>query len=256
MSSVRTIQSVEKALEILKCFSIKTPELGVSELASRLGLYKSTVHRMIKTLEDQNFIVQNVQNQKYRLGFILFDLGRAVVSNLEVRNVALPYMQDLSVLTKETVTLNIVDNDERVCIEKVESTSSVRDFVQIGLRNPLFIASSGKLLLAYFPFNERERLISEKNLGVTVQGRLIETKALHEELELIVKNGYSFSTNERCIGTSSLAVPIRNNEGTVIAALSVSGPESRFTVENIDFLISKTWATAEKISQCLGWKAP
>lgn len=254
MSNFQPIQSIEKALEILKCFTINAPEWGISEIASNLKMYKSTVHRIIKTLEEQGFVVQNLQNQKYRLGFVLFELGRAVISNLELRNVALPYMQELSAVTQETVTLNIVDRDERVCIEKVESTASVRDFVQIGLRNPLYIASSGKLLLAYFTKEERKRIIFGRDLGFTVQAKPIIAEDLNEELDIIGERGYALSSNERSLGTSSVAVPVRNYEGTVISALSISGPESRFIPENMDFLITETVKAADRISKRLGWK--
>ena len=253
-SNPGTIQSVDKALDILCCFSINEPEQGVSELALKLSMYKSTIYRILKTLEERGFIIQNLENQKYRLGFKLFYLGTAVISKLEVRDVALPLMQGLSDKTKETVTLNIVDDDYRVCIEKVESTEAVRNFVQLGGRNPLYLAGSGKLLLAYLHEREIERIITGKDLGSTVLGKRILGDDLREELALIRQQGYAVSHSERNIGSSSVAAPIRNHEGKVIAGISISGPESRFTVERLVMLIAEAVNTSNLISYRLGWK--
>lgn len=249
-----TIQSVDKALDILCSFSVEEPELGITELASKLGLYKSTIHRILKTLEDRGFIVQNFENQKYRLGFKLFDLGNAVVSRLEVKDVALPLMKELSAKTRETVTLNIIDNDQRVCIEKVESSEAVRNFVQIGGRNPLYLAASGKVLLAFLPNEEIERIIASKDLGVTVLGQLIKQDTLRSELQLIRQRGYAISKSERSLGSTSVAAPIRNHDGTVVAGISVSGPESRFNEVTLGSIISEVMETAKRISNRLGWR--
>lgn len=252
--SPNTVRCIDKALDVLSCFSINEPELGISDISTKLGMYKSTVHRILKTLEERGFMIQNLQNQKYRLGFKLFDLGYAVVSGLEVRDVALPLMREVSANTRETVTLNIVDNYERVCIEKVESTEAVRNFVQIGGRNPLWLAGSGKLLLAHLSGEEAERIIKGKVLGLTVQGSSIKPQELREELALIRERGYSVSHSERNIGSASVSAPIRNYEGTCIAGLSISGPESRFTDERLPMLIEQVVVTARNISIRLGWQ--
>lgn len=249
-----TIQSIDRALDILCCFSISTPELGISELAFKLSMYKSTIYRILKTLEERGFVIQNLENQKYRLGFKLFDLGIAVISELEVRNIALPLMQELNDKTKETVTLNIVDDDYRVCIEKVESKEAIRNFEQLGGRNPLHLAGSGKLLLAYLPEKEIERIITKRDLGLTALGKRILADKLREELALIRQQGYAFTNSERNIGSCSVSAPIRNHEGNVMAGISISGPESRFAFERLVNLIAETVSTANLISYQLGWR--
>ncbi|MCL5934998.1 MAG: IclR family transcriptional regulator [Firmicutes bacterium] len=149
--SITIIKNIGKALEILSSFTIYEPELGISEIAAKLGMYKSTVYRTLKTLEQYGFVIQNIHNQKYRLGFKLFDLGTVVISKLEVRDVALPFMQSLCAKTRETIALNVMDNDERVCIEKVESTESIKNVIPIGYRNPIYLTAAGKLLLSHLP---------------------------------------------------------------------------------------------------------
>lgn len=248
------VQAVDKALDILSCFTISEPEFGVTELAKRLGLYKSSVFRILKTLEQRGFVVQDAKTQKYRLGFKLFDLGTAVISGLEVRTVAVPLMQELCSRTKETVTLDIADDDERVCIEKVEGTESVRTVVQIGLRHPLYMVASGKLLLAFMPREDIERIFSKKMFHSTPSGKVIDPVLLRKELAEIARRGYSFSNSERSIDTSAFAAPIRNYDGKVIAAISLSGPESRFNEEHKGILLSEILRTAEEISARLGWR--
>lgn len=248
------INSVERALDVLGCFSIDVPELGISEIAKLLGMYKSTIHRTLKTLEDRGFVIQNLQNQKYRLGFRLFDLGSAVISKLEVRDIALPVMNILSAQTKETVTLNVVENDERVCIEKVESIEAVRSFARVGRRNPLYLGASGKSLLAFLPKADIERILFVENLGLTVLGRLVKQEELSSELELIRKQDFAFSSNERDSGSNSIAAPIRNHQGIVIAGIGISGPESRFREERLKVLTSAVIQAAKDISLRLGFK--
>lgn len=253
--STNTIQSLDKSLDVLCSFTLSEPEFGISELANKLGMYKSMVFRILKTLEERGFVIQNLQNQKYRLGFKLFDLGNVVVSRLEVREVALPFMQALSSKMRETVTLNVADNDERVCIEKVESTETLRDFVQIGLRVPIHVAAPGKLMLAYLPLQEQERILSKLTQNAMGKmGKPIDVAALRQELIQIAERGYSFSNSERAIGTAAFATPIWNHEGKVIAALSISGPEARFNDERKPTLLSETLVVTAEISKRLGWK--
>lgn len=245
------IRHLDKAIDVLCGFSINEPEMGISELATKLGMYKSTVFRILKTLENRSFVIQNPQNQKYRLGFKLFELGSAVISNLEVREVAFPYMQQLGSRTNETVALHVAHNFDRVCIEKVESTESVRNVVQIGSRVPIFIAAPGKVLLANFSSEDIEHVLVA-NFGVMCNGLPVDKQKLLDELCLVRERGYAFSSGERSAGTSAVSAPIRNHEGKIIASLGLSGPEARFNSERIAMLINETTSTARKISERLG----
>lgn len=251
--NVTVIKNIGRALEVLSSFTINEPELGVSEIAAKLGIYKSTVYRILKTLEQYGFVIQNIHNQKYRLGFKLFDLGAAVISKLEVRDVALPFMQKLCSETRESVALNVIDNDERVCIEKVESPESIKNVIPIGYRCPLHLSAGGKVLLAYLPENEIKRIIYKKQLKHTAAGKPIDPDNLYKELQLITKQGYAFSNNEVSIGASAVAAPIRNYTNSVIASISVHGPEQRFNKERLETLIKGIVETTNSISVRLGW---
>jgi len=251
---VVVIQNIAKALEILSCFSLNEPELGVSELASRLAMHKSTVYRVLQTFEQCGFVVKNIPNQKYRLGFKLFDLGAVVIAKLEVRDVAFPFMQILCAETRETIALNIANNDERVCIEKSESPESTRNVIPIGYRNPIYLTAAGKALFAFFAEADIERIIMSKELRERAVGGPVDTTALRNELKQIKERGYALSHSDVSPGTSAVAVPVYNYEQRVVAALSTHGPENRFGSDRLEFLIANTLDIAKQISVRLGWK--
>ncbi|KKM10122.1 hypothetical protein SY88_15925 [Clostridiales bacterium PH28_bin88] len=247
------VQAVDKCIDILFSFSPEQPELGITELSERLGLYKSTVYRLLKTLEYRGLVTKNEQNQKYRLGLRLFDLGNIVISQIELRSVALPLMRELSAKTRESVTLNIASNGERVCIEKVESVEDIRNFVQIGLHNPLYVGASGKVLLAYLPEEELEGVLG--NLGdKDASGRPMERDKLLQDLEEIRRRGYAFTHGERNKESASISAPIFDHTGRLAAGIGVSGPYTRFTFERATLICQLTLDTAREISYRMGWK--
>jgi len=248
------VNSVDRSIDILFAFTLDRPELGISELSEILGMYKSTVFRILKTLEYRGLIMQNEENQKYRLGLKLLDLGNIAISQIEIRTVALPIMRKLSEKTRETVTLNIVRNGNRVCIEKVESSEDIRNFVQIGLHNSLYMGASGKLLLAHLPDKEINEVIKSAAGQKTAAGLRIDPKALAEDIEQIRKQGYACSVGERVLNSASISAPVRDYSGDVVAGLSISGPSMRFTSERVKDLIDATVECAREVSYRMGWK--
>lgn len=250
---VVTVQSVEKALDILSGFSLNQPELGITELSSKLKMNKGTVCKVLKTLEIKGFVIQNRQNQKYRLGFKLFELGNIALSGLELRKVALPFMSGINLLTDETVTLNIVDNNQRVCLEKIESSQVIRSFDQsIGGRNPLYLGAAGKILLAFLPSKEIESVIQRIPDGQVASGKILNTEQLRNQLEQIRQQGYAHCSSERSVGSSAVSAPIRDYSGEVVAGISLSGPESRIK-EHLPELVNLVISTAHQISCQIGW---
>lgn len=250
------VKTVDKCIDILFCFSQEEPELGISELSKKLGLYKSNVFRLLKTLEQRGLVSKNEQNQKYRLGLKLFDLGNIVISQIEVRSVALPVMRELSEKTRETVTLNIASNGERVCIEKVESVEDIRNFVQIGMHNPLYLGASGKVLLAFLPEEEVAELL--ENLGEvrSAQGEMISKESLLKDINEIRIQGYAYTHGERNREAASISAPIFDHTGKLAAGIAVSGPNIRFTDERVKDIARLTVEAAKEISYRMGWRSP
>lgn len=250
--SFNSIRSVERVCDILDCFTLERPELGVSELSRLTGMYKSTVFRIIQTLEARGILVQDPKSKKFALGFKIFELGAVASSNMEVRRVALPFMEELGKRTRETINLNIEHMGERVCIEKVESTEAVRNFVQVGMRGPLYCGATGKTLLAFLPPEKINRILS-RELVSPINGKPIDKKALLEQLAEIRKRHYCTSQEERAVGASSVCAPIKDYTGSVVAVLTVSGPTARFTTDRVIKLIDEVKECALSISRRLGF---
>lgn len=251
----RSSGSLDKVVEILDCFSNEQPELGVTEIANKLEMYKSTIFRILKNMERNGLISQNQHNLKYRLGFKLLELGNIVLTGLQIRHIALPKMQELNNATRETITLNVVENNMRVCIEKLDSPEPVRNFDQsVGGRNPLYLGAAGKVLFAYLPDQQIELILSQKKREKTILGYEVSAETLREQIKQIRQQGFASFSNERSKGAASVAAPICNHEGEVVAGISLSGPEYRFVGERLESLTQDVISAAEEISARLGWK--
>lgn len=232
---MENVRAVERALELLECFSEKRNEIGLSELSRILMLPKATVFRLARTLEDKGYLVQEPERQTYRLGPKVAALGHVFLANLDYRTVALPFMKALRDHIQEAVSIYITVDDQRMCVQRVESTHALRQFINIGDRLPINRGSAGKLLIAF------------QHLDIYAEG------ITPEELQRIREQGFAVSIDERGQGLASISAPIRNNKGEVIASLTVSGPIFRFTCENMEGYIREVVKTAKQISYQLGY---
>src|SRR5690625_4502964 len=154
------IKSFERMFAILSMFSMDRTSLSISEIEKELGYPKSTIFRILNSLIEGDFIEQDPDTHRYLIGMQFFRLGSIFQSQLDLRNVSLPVMKQLSKESQETIELNIVDETNRFCIEKIDSPLAVRNFVQIGDRHPLHLGASGKSLLAFVEQKEQEKIIS------------------------------------------------------------------------------------------------
>ncbi|TGU71893.1 MarR family transcriptional regulator, partial [Mesorhizobium sp. M00.F.Ca.ET.186.01.1.1] len=141
------VRSVERALDILLCFTDAT-DLGLSEISSRLSLHKSTVHRLLATLENKGFLIRDVQTEKYRLGFRIWELSANLTHNDDPATLLLPEMERLRDLVEETISLYVRDGNERIRIQAVQSRQPIRRVAPIGARMPLAVGASSKVLVA------------------------------------------------------------------------------------------------------------
>lgn len=242
------VQSIERALKIMECFSIDKPSLSLGELSKMTGLSKSTVYRLVATLVSQNYMKQDINSQKYSLDFKLFHLGAIVIGNMNLRTVALPHIQELSQTTLETISLNIVEGKDRVCIDLVESPKEIRNFTRIGHRNRLWVGASGRILFAFLDEKQKEIILSEAHK----EDKTIDMKCLEEELNDIVKEGYIVKTDARVKGSFAIVAPVFEHNNLLAGSITLSGPIHRYTEERIPFLIDSVRNTSKKISFELG----
>ncbi|MDN5348250.1 MAG: IclR family transcriptional regulator, regulon repressor [Clostridia bacterium] len=249
------IRSVARALKILDVLGNAGAELALAEIAAQLGLPKSTVHGLLSTLRDFDYIEQSPFTGKYRLGIRLFELGNAVARNWDVRTVAGPYIQRLLEEIGETVHLVVLDKGEVLYIDKRECRdATLRIVSQVGMRLPAHCTGVGKVLLAHLPASEVKQIISQKGLPRFTKNTITDPKKLEEELAKIREQGYAIDNEEIMPSLRCVAAPIRDHTGKVIAAISVSGPVSRLSGEKFGRAIKSVTETALTISRDLGYR--
>lgn len=221
------LTSVANAARLLKEFSRTDRELGVSELARRLGLATSTVHRLLATLTEERLLERGPVPGSYRLGLALFDLGASVSPHLDLHEAALPVMATLRASTGETVQLAVLDGLESVYIDRLESPHTVRIFSRVGTRLPATTTSTGKVLLAGLPRAELdERLRAWTPIRVTPH-TIVDAGTLRARLDEVAGRGWAENREESRVGVVSVGAPVRDARGTVVAALSVAAPTDR-----------------------------
>ncbi|AIQ66812.1 IclR family transcriptional regulator [Paenibacillus graminis] len=223
-----TVRAVERALDILLCFTQES-DLSLTEIASKISLHKSTVHRLLTTLEEKGFLLRNEATEKYRLGIRIWELSTHLPTLDEPAALLLPAMEKLRDQLGETVSLYLRDGLERVRIQAVQSRQAIRRVAQIGARLPLSVGASSKVLAAYAPHEVQTRLLADPNWPEAVD------KSVYlEQLQEITRLGYATSFEEREPGAAAVAVPIVGRAGKVVAALSLSGPVSRLSREMLE----------------------
>lgn len=254
MNGRYSLSSVSNAVRVLCAFSAREPEMGVSELSRRLGLGKSTVHRLLSTLSEGDLIERNPRNGKYRLGLKVYELGTVVSSRLNLHEAVALHIDELRDLTGETVHVGILDGGEVVYVERRESPHTLRLFGHVGHRNLAHCTSTGKVLLAYLEDEEFEEEIGGEVLEARTPYTITDAGELRREIERVRERGYAVNMNEAEMGVASIAAPIRDNSGRVIAAISVAGPTLRFQHDALGRLTAATVRTAGEISARLGYR--
>ncbi|TCZ77697.1 IclR family transcriptional regulator [Paenibacillus albiflavus] len=220
-----TVRAVERALDILLCFT-NSQKLSLTEIASRVGLHKSTVHRLLASLEHKGFVQRDSATDKYGLGFSLWELSMHLSQGDDLGVMLLPEMERLRDLVGETVSLYLRDGMERVRIQAVQSNQAIRRVAPVGARLPLYVGASSKVLTAYADEAVQEQVLheAERSYGY-------DREAYMQQLQDIRTNGYATSVEEREPGAAAIAVPIVDRSDRLIAALAVSGPANRLTLE-------------------------
>jgi IclR family transcriptional regulator, acetate operon repressor len=245
--------TVARVTAVLDAFAAADTDLGVTELASHLGLAKSVVHRLVKALVDAEYVAHSPATRRYSLGPKAVRLGLVAVGQMRIRERALPYLRDLAAETGETATLSLLVGDHRVYAEQVESTQAVRQSVQIGSSAHLFLGASGKAILAFLPAPRRAAIL--RHVGGTrhADGSQVDTQALARELDQIRQRGYATSQSERVLGAASAAAPVLDHHGDVVGSISVAGVTVRHGDRELADFGVRAAACAARLSADLGW---
>lgn len=237
----QTIRSVERALDVLLCFAGEPGGLGVTQIAEKVGLYKSTVHRILAALEAKGFVRQDTTTGRYHLGLKALELASVYLTSGDLPAVAYGEMLLLRDQAQETVSLYVRDGIERVRVQRAEGPLTVRRVVGLGERLPLYLGASGKVLLAWAPAAERARILD------LILPPGFDRPGLEATLDLAHSQGWALSQEEREDGVASVAAPVLDRLGRSVAALAVSGPVQRFTPERVGALGQQLRTTAHAI---------
>ena len=246
------LSSVANSIRLLTSFSGAEDELGITTLATRLRLAKSTVHRLAATLTGAGFLEQNSDTGKYRLGVALFELGALVRRRMDVANEARPKLRELLEKTGETVQLGIVDHLSVLYVYEMESRRAIRMAAAVGGRAPLHCTAVGKVLLAAQP-QDYVRQVMDAGLTAYTPKTLTRREAVLAMLADVRSRDYATDDEESEIGLRGIASPVRNHTGAVIAAVGVAAPVQRMSKKEMQVCVPSVIETAAAVSARLGY---
>ena len=247
------VQSVARALDIIQCFSGNNVELGISEIADKMDLSKSTVYGLVNTLVSKGYLEQSHQSKKYRLGIKLFEFGNLVQNRMDLRNEAKPFCQLLSEKYKTTVHLAAHYRGEVIYIDKIDANDWVIAYSQVGKRAPMHCTGVGKAILAYAGEKYVEEFILKEPLKKITENTITSSENLLRELETVKKRGYAVDDEEIEVGIRCVAAPVFNYEKYPIAAISVSAPYKKLQDGVIEEVAADVKYYALKISERMGY---
>lgn len=248
----KLIASVERALDVLLLFvRDDRPDLGVTEISRELGLSKAVVHRLLMTLASRGLIEADIATRRYRLGPAALTVGAAYLERIDLNDMVVPHLRELSRVTDETATMSIRHGWHRVYVAQITPEREVRMEVALGRPFPLHAGGSSKAFLAHLSDDEREAYLAQPDLEAMTPETLVDANRLRGELAAVRSRGYATSLGERQNGAASVAAPIIDRNGQPVAVISICGPVERFgpVVESTAELLL---ASTRRLSRALG----
>jgi IclR family KDG regulon transcriptional repressor len=245
--------AVEAALSILETLGIDH-EVGVTDLAKKLGLGKSSVYRLLAILAKRGYVEKNSQNDRYQLTYRLFAVGSRAAERSGLREVAQPVMERLGSETGETVNLGVLDGFRTVSVHRVESAHPLSVHMRIG-GLPAHATATGKILLAALDAGEVAQRLQGRRLERITERTIKSRSALLAELARVREQGFAVDNEECSIGLRCVGAPIRDHRGAVVAALSVVAPCHRMIPTTLPATIAMVRGAAQDISIRLGFPA-
>jgi IclR family KDG regulon transcriptional repressor len=229
-----TIKSIDKALNLLEFLSKNRNEIGIAEISEKMNMGLSTVHRILNTLKYRGYVLQNQKTAKYILGMKLFELGCEVQDTKNIIHKARPYLKRLSELTMETANLAILEDKEVVYLDTIESSEILRTGIHQGTRLPAHCTALGKAMLAYISEEDLNILYNNNEHFVSITKNSISTlDELRKDLNKVKEQGYAIDREEFKVGINCISCPIFNKNRELIAAISITGPATRLTLDKM-----------------------
>ena len=255
LSSDPIVRAVARAISILDCFTLEQPELNLAEISVRLGLSKTTTHRLLTTLESTEMVQFDRKTARYRLGLKLFHLGNVVAKSMELVKRADALLENLAQETDETSYLLVADGNEALCLRRFDGKYEVRVlFLEAGKHAPFNCGSAQRMLLAHLPEPRWEEVVEDHTRRMTPYS-LVTREQLERDRREIRERGYSMSWEDVTLHACALGAPVRDSTGAVVAAVSVSGIVQRFSAQRLSTLIPMIMEVGDELSRQLGYGA-
>lgn len=233
----------------------KNQPVSIHELSEVLNIYPSSIHRILDTLNYLGYIEKKLDSDKYQIGIKAIELGMAKLNQVDLIKDATPYLEALSKEFNENIYLGVLFEGEVMYEAKKEAPRKIRLTTHVGVRTPVHCTALGKVLIADLSKEEREKIIGNKRLQRFTKNTIIDKKVLENEIEKVKKLGYAIDNEENENEIKCIASPIKDNNGKVIAAISISGPSYRFNnSDEQKIMIKAVIGTAKKISSRLGFE--
>lgn len=246
---------LSNAFAILRCFSVDRPELGVTDVARMIGVHKSTVSRMMTNLQRLGYLHRDEATDKYRLGMSLLTLVAPLLSNVDVRRIAHPLLQDESMRTRETAAIAVIEDFDPIVIDQIPSPNLVRHTQEVGTRYRGWSSASVKVSLAFRPWTEAERALREGRVDGVDRDDDSAINGIRRQVASIRKSGYAVNDGESDPFEFSLSAPVFGADGRLLAALILAAPKPRVTPQAFDDIRRIVTHDAELISRQLGYVA-
>jgi DNA-binding IclR family transcriptional regulator len=245
------VQSVDRAISVLEILA-RNGGAGVSEVAADIGVHKSTAFRLLAALEDRGLVEQNHDRGRYQLGFGILRLASAIPARLDLVQQARPVLDELAAGLGETVNLAVLREHYVVNVDQARGTAAVVAQNWVGQLTPVHATSSGKVLLAHLPDVDRARLLDRTDLPRMTEATITSRDVLERELAAVRVDGYATTFEELEVGLNAVAVPVCDHRGTVVGAVSASGPAYRLDAARITALTPDLFAGGRRISERMG----
>lgn len=249
-----SIRAVDRALDVLLCFSEESPELSMTQISEKVEMHKSTVHRLLATLEAKRFVKRDRVTGLYTPGSRLVQLAFLSLQSTDLREIAAPHMKTLNEMHRETITLSIMDDTDVVYVAVLESPQTVKLAARPGQRLPAFSTASGKVLLAYSSEDIVQKIYQQGVPNYTTF-TIHNPKTMDHILKLARERGFAYSEQEYEEGINAVAAPILDKNKQPVAAIAVAGPSYRLSVERMLEIGPSVAAVAREFSRELEFSA-
>jgi DNA-binding IclR family transcriptional regulator len=254
-SGVYKLQALDRAFAVLDLLANSSVALGLAEIAAALALHKSTAHRFLMVLE-RHRMVERTTVGKFRLGLRLCDYGSRAIEQFDLRERAQLHLRTLVAEVEETAHLCILEKARMVYIDKQEPERSIRMISRVGASSPVHCTAVGKAMLATMPRNQVEAMLTDLHLERFTRRTMTSREALLKELERTSRRGYAVDDEEREEGVRCAGVAILDGRGEAVAAVSISGPAFRVTMQKIPMIADKLMSCVKGIQHDLGYTSP